>query len=556
MREDNLTSFLNDREQWKDIRQNPEYKPLIDEVLKGYKLFCENKEIPVITYSDEIDFVKTGSRKRFQDKYFLRRIQLTVYAILSMIYPEKDEYIEKLQDVICEICNEYSWQVTAHRPPDNRNKRDGLSLFACETGLYLAEIKHMLADRLDVLVIERITEEINKRILLSFENSHNLWIETLKSNWAAVCGGSIGMTFMYEAPERFDRIRPRIDKFMKNYLDGISNDGGTSEGADYWDYGFCFYAMYYDNLSRYLNIKDITEFKFEKVKRFANFYSSLCLDNNTLVSFSDSSGDGKCHMWLVHFLKKKYNIVMPPANRTTIDFKKFSASIRAFLYYNPDCIVNNIAPAKYIYRELGWYIERKEKYGFAIKAGNNSEEHNHNDIGSFIVASGGKQILCDLGAAEYTASNFGKERYEILNNSSKGHSVPIINSKEQGTGKDFYGTLSVSDKISVDMKNAYSDSISKLIRNIELTENKVSIKDEFDGNFEIKERFVTEVKPVISDNKIILHNAELIYAPQWKFVCTVQTIRAHNGEVDRTVYFLDFLPIKKTYNFNIAIRIS
>ncbi|MBR4173062.1 MAG: hypothetical protein IKR46_01670, partial [Clostridia bacterium] len=115
-----MESFLRDKEKWHKIRENVEYKSLRDELWSGYKQFCEGKSIPVITFSDEMDFVKTGNRARFGEKYFLRRKQLTIYAILSMIYPEKEEYLDNLQDVICEICNEYSWQVTAHRPNTNR----------------------------------------------------------------------------------------------------------------------------------------------------------------------------------------------------------------------------------------------------------------------------------------------------------------------------------------------------------------------------------------------------------------------------------------------------
>ena len=549
-----MEMFLRNKSRWKAVRENPEFKPLLDELMDGYRLYCEDKDIPLIKFSDEMDFVKTGNRSRFNEKYFLRRKQLTIYAILSMIYPEKDEYIEKLQDVICEICNEYSWQITAHRPNTNRNKRDGLALFSCETGLYLAEIKQMLIDRLDRLVIDRITKEIDARILSSFENKQNLWIETLKSNWASVCGGSIGMTFMYESPERFENISKRIDNFMKNYLDGISEDGGTSEGVAYWNYGFCFYVMYYDNFMHYTRSKSTGGLRKEKVRKLADFYSSVMLDKSTLVSFSDSDSECGCHAWLIHYLKEKYDIVMPPANNTYIDFEKFSAAVRAFLYYNPDYVTDSIEPQKYIYEELGWYIDRRNKYGFVIKAGNNGEEHNHNDIGSFIVASGGKEILADLGAAEYTAFNFGADRYKILNNSSLGHSVPIVDGTEQGTGKEFFGTLTVSDNVSVDMKNAYPISMEKLTRSVELDENTVKLTDEFDKNHKIKERFVTEVKPIISDNKLILDKAELSFDSAWKPNCLMKTIKAHGGVNNRNVYILDFVPLRETDKFSLLVK--
>ena len=360
------------------------------------------------------------------------------------------------------------------------------------------------------------------------------------------------MTFMYESPERFYKSSARIDAFMKNYLDGISDDGGTSEGADYWNYGFCFYAMYFDMFSRLKG--NMVGFEKDKVRKMANFYSSIYLNDKNMVSFSDSGGEGSYHMWLIHFLKKKLDIVLPPAEGAYIDFEKFSAAVRAFLYYDPSNITDSVKEGKTYFEKLSWYIERKTKYGFAIKAGHNGEEHNHNDIGSIIVANKRKQILCDLGAAQYTSANFGKDRYTIFNNSSLGHSVPIVNGSEQGSGSEFYGTLCVGDSISVDMKNAYPEKIGKLTRTVELKENSITLTDEFSGIYEIKERFVTEEKPIISDNSIILDGVTVSCDADWKLICSEKVIKAHNGKNDRKVYILDFKPKSKSEKFGLYIN--
>ena len=77
---------------------------------------------------------------------------------------------------------------------------------------------------------------------------------------------------------------------------------------------------------------------------------------------------------------------------------------------------------------------------FAAKCGHNGEEHNHNDIGSFILADDSGQLLVDLGCMEYTKENFGTQtRYTLLQNSSLGHSVPIIGGHPQKEGKEFFG---------------------------------------------------------------------------------------------------------------------
>lgn len=548
------SEMLRDKDKWREIRESEKYAPLRDMLAEDYEQYCHGKGISQILFSDEMDFFRTGSRARFEKLYFSRRCQLSIYAIYAMMYPEKAEYLEKLQDVICEICNEYSWQLPAHRPVFYRNKRDGLALFSCETGLYLAEIKYMLSDRLDVFVTERITKALDERILKSFENEAQ-WFESLKSNWAAVCGGSLGMTFMYESPERFSKVQPRIEKCMENYRDGILSDGSTSEGASYWNYGMCFYAMYYDNLRRYTMGRGRNGLKDEKMKRFAGFYSDLMLGSSVMTSFSDASSSSGCDIWLIYFLSKEYGIELPPCEMCYINTDKLSAAVRAFMYFDPELSCGNTSESERFFDKLGWYIKRTESYGFAVKGGNNGEEHNHNDIGSFIVAGDGKQILCDLGAAEYTAFNFGKDRYKVFNNSSLGHSVPIVNGCEQGTGSEFYGCLEVSDAISVDMSAAYPGSVGKLIRQFRLDEGSISLKDSFDKKTDIRERFITEIEPSVENGRIIIDGTELIYDTAWRPSVTVKSVPKHGGDANRTVYVIDFESVSDTDRFEMEIRL-
>ena len=544
--------FLRAEAAWKRIREDEAFKPLLGRLKAEYDLYCREKAIPQILFSDETDFLRTGNRVRFEELYFTRRRQLTIYALYAMLYPDEDEYIIKLQNVICEICNEYSWQLPAHRPAFYPNKRDGLALFSCETGLYLAEIKHMLYDRLDPLVTERITNELDRRILRSFE-SETTWIETLKSNWAAVCGGCIGMTFMYESPERFFKVQPRIERFMENYREGISSDGATSEGAAYWNYGLSFYIMYYDNLRRYSRGRGKNGLKDEKMKLFAGFFNDLILCDGVITSFSDSSPELDHSLWLGYFIKREYGIASPPFETGYIGTEKFSCAVRAFLYFDPEP-VRGTGENERLFEKLGWYIRRGSAYGFAVKAGNNGEEHNHNDISSFIIAKDGKEILCDLGAAEYTASNFGKDRYKVFNNSSLGHSVPIVDGFEQGTGKEFFGTLDLTDNvITVDMKNAYPVPVKQIMRRFELYNDCIKLTDIFDGEHKITERFITEIKPEADGNMIRIDNVTISFSKCSEAQITEKQIMAHDGKTIRNVYIIDLMP--ETEVFELVINL-
>ena len=70
----------------------------------------------------------------------------------------------------------------------------------------------------------------------------------------------------------------------------------------------------------------------------------------------------------------------------------------------------------------------------AVKGGHNGEHHNHNDVGSFVVASDGVPVIVDAGRPTYTAQTFGPDRYAIWTMQSGWHNVPVIGGREQLPG--------------------------------------------------------------------------------------------------------------------------
>lgn len=538
--------FLNDEKKWQRIRNDAAYQPLRDMICKYYEENCKDKTIPQITFSLETAIFSNGNRTKFENVYFARRRQMSAYALMSMLYPENEEYIKRLEDVICEICNEYSWQLPAHRPADRFNCRDGIALFSAETGLYLAEIKAMLCGRLNPLVVERITAELKWRIIESFKKN-TCYFERLKSNWAAVCGGAVGAIFLYEDADGYIEVKPRIEKCMQNYLDGCFDEGATSEGLDYWGYGFAYFVLYHDLLRRYTFgrldyfSRDFGYAKNEKLRNLSEFCNSLCLDNENIVSFSDCSIKLSYTIWLHEFLNKEYQTEMPPTECGDLGggLGKFSWMIRSCVYYTPERKTKNLPLMKKHYKEMQWYIERKANYSFAAKGGHNAEEHNHNDVGSFIVTHNGKCIFADLGAPEYIAN--GRNVDDVLNVSSLGHSVPIINGKSQKSGREYSGVLSV-DENTVDMSfaKAYPTEIKSIERKFTLLEDKIILCDKFDGVKTVTERFITDIEPVVKDGNITIADAKITVDEKHRFNCTYEDIKEHDGVNLRRVYKLDF----------------
>jgi len=71
----------------------------------------------------------------------------------------------------------------------------------------------------------------------------------------------------------------------------------------------------------------------------------------------------------------------------------------------------------------------------AVKGGHNGEHHNHDDVGSVVVAAGGVPVLVDPGRPTYTAQTFGPQRYAIWAMQSSWHNVPEIRGSAQGHGR-------------------------------------------------------------------------------------------------------------------------
>ncbi len=99
----------------------------------------------------------------------------------------------------------------------------------------------------------------------------------------------------------------------------------------------------------------------------------------------------------------------------------------------------------------------------AVKGGHNGEMHNQNDVGNIIVHLNGESVIPDIGRGRYTRAYFGPERYEHLVNSSRGHSVPLVNEQEQLPGKVHRCQLlehradPASDLLSLELKEAYPE---------------------------------------------------------------------------------------------------
>jgi hypothetical protein len=100
----------------------------------------------------------------------------------------------------------------------------------------------------------------------------------------------------------------------------------------------------------------------------------------------------------------------------------------------------------------------------AIKGGHNNEHHNHNDVGSFIVALGGVPVIVDAGRPTYTAQTFSPQRYDIWSMQSAWHNTPLVRGTQQAHGRQFAArdvTVEIDDRgclLELQLADAYPRS--------------------------------------------------------------------------------------------------
>ncbi len=463
-------------------------------------------DFPALTEELFSLFERTGNRLQYENAYFGRRKYLVVFALNALLAKEQGIFSElsSLEWVLEQICEETCWALPAHvnRESDPEWEKT-LDLFACETAQSLLEIAFLLRNDLRPELLLRIWKESSRRVLQPFLERKNreLWWEKSKSNWNAVCCGSVGAAACHAAAlfpalfpdaESMERIEKNCEQILKRvtrdlsyFLASFSEDGACMEGLGYWEYGMSYFSMFAELLKEKTGGK-IDLLDGEKQRKIMEFQQKCYFPGGNTLSFSDGDSKGRYRMGLTcHLAMLNPNVEIPQLEQAMhfgedpcyrwnaayrdwiwtkqyLDFLKEKTEKTAFedqpfngtFFYLPDA---------------EWAIATgKYQTAFAIKGGNNGEPHNHNDIGSFLYFIGKEEIISDLGAGEYTKDYFGTKRYSILCCSSRGHSVPILNGEEQKEGEAYRVddvNCSETGKISISFAGAYEkESGKKLTR--------------------------------------------------------------------------------------------
>lgn len=503
------------------LEKNPRLEGFLAYLKKESARFRE-EQIPPLPYSLFALFDAQGDRKRFEEPYFERRNRLLVYGLSAWLW-KKPEDLAGLEDIIWAVCDEYSWCLPAHMGGKSRSPAAKMTvfrglitgprfdnaltidLFACETGLALAECCAALEGVISPVVLERARNEVYRRLIKSYleYGAFQPW-ELFKMNWCSVCAGGLGAAACYLVKDDYalggvlHKLLPTVDRFLESF----AADGACVEGLSYWSYGVSYFVIFADLLFHRTGgrIDLLKDPRFEKIARFQQ---KCYLPGGASVYFSDAENSGFRRGLTAFLCRRVPGVVTPPSGRAmnmeTDNSGHFNHALRDFAQALRDLLwtENHEGPPfraepLVILPEAQWLIASAGEIAFAAKGGHNGEPHNHNDVGSFIYYQKGKMAFCDLGSGQYTKDYFNENRYTVFCNQSLSHNVPLINGEGQKPGRE-YGArdcrIGPGAEMVLDMAGAYGMAGLRSLK-------RSFVFDPLRGGLSIEDRFLFSASPL------------------------------------------------------------
>lgn len=452
------------------------------------------------------EFASNGNRINYEDINFARRM-----AVNNLFFAEyceqKGRFTADLLNGVWTICEESAWNIPAHNGgmslPDILNPT--VDLFAAQTASQLGIIAYF-ADTVfgdyAKAVKKRIKYEIDRRVIQPFLE-HNFWWmgygkdrRDRPSNWTAWCASTCLAAYLTTTDETdFDNsFINKIIEIITYYIEEYPADGGCDEGADYW---YMSAGCMFDCLELLYRASDgaFNKFNNPKIKAMGAYIYNAHMCGDYFVNFADCSavanrggartylfgkrtGDTALTAFGAEDFKNRTDRLMP--TQMNLLHKIFSAEFAGEIFaYN-----EKFTPVRQLYTEsLQLFKYTTDSIAFCIKGGCNGDNHNHNDVGSFMVYTDGKPCIIDVGVESYSKKTFSNERYTIWTMQSSYHNLPTVSGFMQSDGAEFRACDVTADEksISFDIKHAYPDEakITKWIRSAVCDENEITITDDF-----------------------------------------------------------------------------
>jgi hypothetical protein len=493
--------------------------------------------IPALPAELYFDFQRTGRREGYEDAQRQRRNMLYRLTLAEWL-DGKGRFTDAIENIAWARLEETNWAWPAHARTLDMPDRPTLDLAAAMTALDLAETAYLAGQDFSPSLLARIRSEVDRRAIRPFLERNDIWWlhttpEKQVNNWTAVCvAGVVGAACYLETDlDRLAEIIARGLHSLADYLETFDSQGGSSEGPDYWSYGFGNYVV----LAHLLHARTggaIDLLAGELIRDIAQFPLRTVMAPGVWVSFSDSDSNASFHPGLLTHLSERLELpeltALGMRNDFVVDhFNQFAWPLRQFAWPLPETNTEFGGSRHDWYQDMAWMISRLDpaepgSLRLAVKGGHNDEMHNQNDVGSLIVVSNGKVVLTDPGRGRYSKAYFGPDRYSNIFASSRGHSVPFINGHEQVEGADRAASVlrhthdGSQDVLELDMAAAYPEDagLKTLQRSVTLERagaGRVLVEDHFTfaaGDGQFQSVLVTPLAVTTESDAVVIGDAK------------------------------------------------
>lgn len=483
---------------------------------------------PTVKATMYLEFTRTGDRTKDAAVTNERRKAFQSLMLAELMEGE-GRFIDDLINGVFAFCEQTYWGASAHfylygfegsiaTPttvlPDIDNPI--IDLVVGDIAADLAWAYHFFKEpfnEISPVIAQRLKSELEQKVLHPFYKRYDYWWitgwgEGRVNNWTPWCNYNLLTTILLIEEDPVKK-RDAIYKTMESvdlFINVYPDDGSCSEGPGYWAHAGGKMFDYLELLDTYLTDGVGTVFDHDLIKNMGRYiYRSYISNGDYYINFADAAFRINHHPGRIFQYGQRIGdpamVSFAAFLMENADFRnkpvsgRIGESMRDLFDLKGWQEVNAEEPliGHYYFPNLDAAIARDregtdEGFYFAAKGGSNGEQHNHNDVGSFMLFYDGQPILLDVGVGTYTRETFSPERYSIWTMQSNYHNLPMINGVGQSPGAKFRATNSTfgakgnTVTYSTDISQAYPQEaeVSEWVRTYSLNRgSKFTVQDRF-----------------------------------------------------------------------------
>ncbi|WP_024287367.1 heparinase II/III family protein [Cellulomonas sp. KRMCY2] len=438
-------------------------------------------------------YFRDGDRDDYEQAVFARQQRLSRAAVVAAVTLDPT-WIDEVADGITLLCEQSSWCWPAH---DDTHRVHGavvptvtdpfLDLGAGEVVGQLAWIDQLLGTQLDDRVPglrARVRHEARVRVLDPFvrrRDWHWLGLDGDVHNWNPWIHGNVlvAVLRLVEDPVERARLVALVVEGIDRYVAALPPDGAVDEGYSYWWNGACRALEALEVLTHAAGgALDVTAVP--ALCATVAFPHRMHLGGDWYLNLADGPARPPSDQPWHALHRAAVRVGDEDARRHAAAHRRPGAPAaderaglgrllqaltdRTWLAAGPEAspLPRDVWLASTQVLVARGSAGTPRGLTVAVKGGHNGEHHNHNDVGSVVVALDGVPVVVDAGRPTYTARTFGDDRYGIWTMQSSWHNVPEIRGTTQSPGHRF-GAREVSTEtdddhaqLRLDLGGAYS----------------------------------------------------------------------------------------------------